>query len=250
MKVSFYFAVWIIIYPLLGLLDNNFVDQNAFFIALVVVWGLSWMINRLMPETLIYERASSVFPILEDVYTGNVASFRRRLSSEALIETVSAFYFIVATAVITFTFIRSGISDIIAMLIFGLFSIGAIIKSVNLIKARARLTENPTIEQCADIVRENYRLNYDSYYQSRVGNSFEKMLPPRPRHFKAFQVFSLVIAFVTAILGLFYIGMSVATMIYGSSFTIGTIAVMYFLYGSLAAYYGIKDFVSLIKSRC
>lgn len=30
MKTSFYFVVWILIYPLLGLIDNQFVNRNSF----------------------------------------------------------------------------------------------------------------------------------------------------------------------------------------------------------------------------
>ena len=31
MKTSFYFVVWIVIYPLLGLLHNEFIYNNSFF---------------------------------------------------------------------------------------------------------------------------------------------------------------------------------------------------------------------------
>ncbi len=41
MKTSFYFVVWILIYPLLGLLHNSFIDNNSFLVALAAVWGLS-----------------------------------------------------------------------------------------------------------------------------------------------------------------------------------------------------------------
>ncbi len=64
--------LWIAIYPILGLFHNNFVDSNAFLIALVIVWGLSALLNRAMPETLLYERVSERLPVLEDVYNGNV----------------------------------------------------------------------------------------------------------------------------------------------------------------------------------
>lgn len=37
MKTSFYFVVWILIYPLLGLFHSGFVNQNAFIIALLAV---------------------------------------------------------------------------------------------------------------------------------------------------------------------------------------------------------------------
>ena len=100
MKTSFYFVLWILIYPILGLFNNTVINDNAFIVALAVVWGSSWLLNRIMPETLTYERASQIAPILEDVYTGNVTSFKKRLSREANIEIITAIYFIVTTIVI------------------------------------------------------------------------------------------------------------------------------------------------------
>lgn len=79
MKTSFYFVLWILIYPILGLFNNGFIDNNAFIVALAIVWGLSWLLNRMMPDTQTYERASQVAPILEDVYSGIVSSFKKRL---------------------------------------------------------------------------------------------------------------------------------------------------------------------------
>ena len=80
MKTSFYFIVWILIYPLLGLFHNSFINQNAFIVALLAVWGLSWLLNRTMPETLSYERATHTAPLLEYVYTGNIGGFRKHVT--------------------------------------------------------------------------------------------------------------------------------------------------------------------------
>lgn len=52
MKTSFYFVLWILIYPILGLFNNTVINDNAFIVALAVVWGFSWLLNRIMPETL------------------------------------------------------------------------------------------------------------------------------------------------------------------------------------------------------
>lgn len=60
MKTSFYFVLWIMIYPILGLFNNSFIDNNAFVVALVAVWGLSWLLNQVMPKTLTYERVTQV----------------------------------------------------------------------------------------------------------------------------------------------------------------------------------------------
>ena len=249
MKTSFYFVLWILIYPILGLFHNSFIDNNAFIVALAVVWGLSWLLNRIMPETLTYERASQIAPILEDVYTGNIASFKKRLSREANIEVITAIYFIVTTIVIALAVFNTGVNDWLALAIFGFFTIGAISRSNSLIKAKSQLKNNSTPEQCVEIAEETYKLDYASYYEVRCNVPYEEMLPPKPRLFKAFKMFSTVMAAIASLLGLLYIVLGIIIMVSQSSLEAGAVAGMYFLYGSLAAYFGVKDFISVIRSK-
>ncbi|MCM1140838.1 MAG: hypothetical protein NC453_19895 [Muribaculum sp.] len=248
MKTSFYFVLWILIYPLLGLINNSFIDNNSFFVAIAVVWGLSWLLNRLMPETLTYERVSDVAPILESVYTGNVTAFGKRLSRETVIETVTAIYFLVTTFVIGIAVFKYGVNDWFALIVFGFFTYGAISRSVILNKARVSLKDNPLPEQCMEIADGTYKLDYASYYEERQNTTYEQMLPPRPRFFKVFQVFSIVVAVLAAILGLIYIALAIIVMMSQSGMAGEALAGMYFLYGSLAAYFGIKDCISIIQS--
>lgn len=249
MKTSFYFVLWILIYPILGLFNNTVINDNAFIVALAVVWGFSWLLNRIMPETLTYERASQIAPILEDVYTGNVTSFKKRLSMEANIEIITAIYFIVTTIVIAIAVFKVGVNDWLALAIFGFFTIGAISRSSSLIKAKSQLRNNPTPEQCMEISDETYKLDYASYYEARRNVSYEEMLPPKPKHFKVFKIFSIVISTIASLLGLLYIVLGIVIMLSQSSLEAGAVAGMYFLYGSLAAYFGVKDFISCIYSR-
>lgn len=213
--------------------------------ALAAVWGLSWLLNRLMPQTLTYERVSQIAPILEDVFTGNVASFGKRLTRESSIELVTAIYFAVTTIVIGIAVFIAGINDWIALIIFGFFAFGAIGRTTNLMKAKSSLNENPTGEQCMEIVTETYKLHYASYYERRQEVSYKEMLPPHPHHFKVFQIFSIIIAVIAALLGLFYITTAILIILGSSSFEAGAFAGMYFLYGSLAAYFGIKDIITI-----
>lgn len=248
MKTSFYFVLWILIYPILGLLNNSFIDNNAFIVALVVVWGLSWLLNRIMPNTMTYEHALNVAPILEDVYTGNVASFSKRLSKEATIELVTAIYFIVTTIVIAIAIFKAGVNDWIALLIFGFFTFGAISRSAGLIKAKTNLKNNPNLEQCMEIAEETYKLDYASYYEARNGASYNNMMPEKPKHFKIFHVCSTIISAICTLLGAVYIILGVI-LFFGQPIEVQTIAGMYFLYGTLATYFGIKDFISGVSSR-
>lgn len=249
MKTSFYFVLWIIIYPILGLFNNSVIDNNAFIVALVVVWGLSWVLNRAMPNILNYERALQIAPILEDVYTGNVSTFRKRLSREATIETITAVYFVVTIIVIAIAIFKVGVNDWIALAVFGLFTFGSISRSITLLKAKSQLNENPTSEQCMEIADETYKLDYASYYEAHNGVSYNDMLPSKPKFFKVFRIFSTIIAVIASLLGLLYILSAIVIMFSNTSVEIGAVAGMYFLYGSLATYFGIKDFISCIQKN-
>ncbi len=247
MITSFYFVLWILIYPILGLISNSFIDNNAFIVALAIVWGFSRFLNRVMPKTLTYERATQIAPILEDVYTSNVQSFRKRLSKETAIETVTAIYFSVTTVVIALAIFKAGVNDWIALAIFGFFTFGAISRSASLIKAKSQLKANPTPAQCMEIAVKTYKLDYAPYYEAHTGVSYNDMLPPKPRYFKAFRVFSIMISSIALLLGLLYIVLGIVTMIFQSSLEAGAVAGMYSLYGSLATYFGIKNFISSIQ---
>lgn len=249
MKTSFYFVLWILIYPILGLFNNSFIDNNAFIVALAIVWGLSWLLNRMMPDTLTYERVSQVAPILEDVYTGNVSSFRKRLVRDCNIETVTAIYFVVTTVVIALAIFKAGVNDWVALVVFGFFTYGAISRSITLTKARAELKSNPTPEQCMEIADDTLKLDYASYYEARNGVSYQDVLPPKPKYFMAFKVFSVVISAIASLLGLLYIILGVLIMLSQTNLETGAVAGMYFLYGSLAAYFGVKEFVSCIHAK-
>ena len=241
MKTSFYFFLWIIIYPLLGLLHNPWVYQNSFIVALFIVWGLSWILNRNMPDTLRYERVSEMATILEEVFTGNIKAFMQRLSRMVTIEFITAIYLGVAFVFILFSMVRGSADDWIALLIFGFFAFGAISRAVKLNQMYQRIKRNPSRDECARVVEEAFRVDYAGYYNVRIHSTAEAMLPPQPRHFKAFQAFSLVIAIICALFGLFYLIMSIIMLAENKSAEAISGGIMYFLYGSLAAYFGVKD---------
>ena len=116
-------------------------------------------------------------------------------------------------------------------------------------RAKTALKSNPTPEQCMEIADETYKLDYASYYDAHNGVSYQDMLPAKPRYFTAFKVFSVVIAAIASLLGLLYIILGVLIMLSQTTLEAGAIAGMYFLYGSLAAYFGVKDFVSCLHTK-
>lgn len=247
MKTSFYFVLWIAIYPILSLIG---IYNNEFYVAFFAIWGLSWLLNHVMPKTLIYEKASEDAPILEDVYTGNVASFSRRLSRDAAIQIVAGVYFAVTVTFIIIMLLNGGFDGLLELVIFGIFAYGAISRSVSLLSAKSQLRANPTPEQCMDIADETYRLDYATYYENRVNAAnCKEALPPRPRYFTAFRIFSIIFAVISSLLGTIYLISSIYIMISNTYLEAETIALIGFLYGALAIYYGVIDFISCIRNR-
>lgn len=242
MKTSFYFVLWILIYPVLGMFHSSALQNNAFLVALIVVFGISWLLNKLMPETIIYEGIGRVAPILEDVYTDNVASFKKRLGRTAALESVTALYFSVTTAVLLMLMF-SGVRDFLGLVIFGLFAFSAVKNSVTLVGAYFSLKSDPTPDRTVEIVEDVYHLDYTSYYNKRIAGDYEQMLPPRPRCYKVFQVVSILFALASFVLGLIYMVKAVNYLTV-SGVEVRAIGSMYMLYGSLAMLFGAKDMFS------
>ena len=225
------------------MIHSPWIYQNSFIVALFAVWVLSWILNKNMPETLQYERISEMMSILEEVFTGNVKAFMQRLSRTVTVEFVTAVYLGVAFVFVLFSMVRGSADDWIALMIFGFFAFGAISRAVKLNKVYQEIKRNPTPEECAAVVEETYKVDYRGYYNTRMHTTAEAMLPPQPKHFKAFQVVSLIIAVICALFGLFYLVMSIIMLAENRSAEAISGGIMYFLYGSLAAYFGIKDAV-------
>ena len=99
-----------------------------------------------------------------------------------------------------------------------------------------------------EIAEETYELDYASYYEARNGADYSHMMPEKPKHFKIFQVCSTIISAICTFLGASYIILGVI-LFFGQPIEVQTIAGMYFLYGTLATYFGIKDFISGVSSR-
>ncbi len=250
MKTSFYFLLWIIIYPILDLVNSPVIEENSFLIALAVVWGLSWFINRSMPHILARERALEIVPILEDIYSGNIAAFRKRLSGELRVGLVTSFYFLISTVVILFAVIAYGASDWIALLIFAFFTIGQISRTSTIYKSLIEINHDPSREQCSEAARRVYNIDYSGYEGMRASTtSSSEMLPPPAPRFKTFLIVSLIIAALCAISGVIFLGRGIILAFFADNkMIISSIAVMNFLYGSLAAYFGVKDFISSLRA--
>lgn len=249
MKTSFYFVLWMMIYPLLDIIPSQGVREYSFLVALVIVFGLSFIINKLMSSILSYENSSNAVSVMENIYTGNVEAFKRRLNRERVLETASSIYFILTVVFLIWLMFKTHVSNMFGLIIFGFLAIGAFARASKLIKASQALSNNPTPEECMNVAADVYGLDYGMYYQARSARNVEDMLPPRPKGYNAFLVISIIIATICAILGAVFVVIGICAFVTVSDFTGGgaLMWIIYSLYGSLAAYYGIRDLISCIR---
>lgn len=246
MKTSFYFIIWIIIYPILALFGNAWINQNSFFVALICVWALSWFLSKSMPATIAYERRLKLAFILNVVYTGNVEGFRRRLSRQATIQFIGALYFGITFLLSLYIVIEGGVSGIFELVVFGFLAAGTITRAAKLQKYSWQLRKNPDPQESVTIVEE-MGMDYASYYEERQNSDRDAILPPPPRNFTAFQVFSLIAAIVCTVLGVLFVIFALLGIIRNASFGATSFGIVYLLYGSLAAYYGVMDCISSLN---
>ncbi|MDE5858700.1 MAG: hypothetical protein K2H32_10160, partial [Muribaculaceae bacterium] len=222
---------------------------NIFIIGFVIVLGLSWIINKIMTKMVAFEQATQTFPILEDVYIGNVESFEKRLTRRTYIEIITTIYFSIATLVIAIAVLKFRVNDWLALIVFVVLTIITFYRSFNLIKATSKLKENPTTEQCIKIANETYKLDHNSYSETRNNATYEDTFPPKPYFFYAIIIVSAVIALISLLLGL-CLGIIEGIVLLTFQTPAEEIAPagIYFLYGSLATYFGIKDLIACFHS--
>lgn len=245
MKTSFYFVIWIIIYPLLDLTHNSLIMQNSFFVALIGVFVLSWILNRTMPGIINYERKSQRFRLVSEIESEDGKTFLKRVSRDGVVETISALYFILTTVLILFSMMKYGQKDWFTLGIFILITVGTVVRSVNLVKAKTLLRENNEKEERMAVASRVYgvALNHDLNELS-----FQSHPPQKPKHYKVFEVFSMIISIIAVLLGIVFIFNALLILFARDSVQAGTLAGIYFLYGSLAGYYGVRDFVAIVQS--
>lgn len=248
MKTSFFFCLWMLIYPLLGLLGNEFVDQYSFFFALLVIYFLSRFIASKMPNIIGYEQACELARVMEPAYLGDVKKFRKIVGARALMDTIWAVYMLATVVSLVFIVMRGYTAELFTLVIFGLFGYAAVRSSVKFLNGYFALVKNPTPEQCVECVDTIYGMDYASYYEAHMGQTLAQMLPPRPKHYSTYLAVSIFVACVCALLGgIILISSIVESLVYSGSL-IHLFLGINFLYSSVAVYFGVKDLFSSISA--
>lgn len=246
MKTSFYFVLWIIIYPIL---DYFGLQDNSFIIALLIIFVLSWILNSRFATLNIYEQFSQSAPILESLFNEDIGSVVKRLTRDFIVETITGVYLLLATALMAYMVFVLDSSETFALVIFGLITAGAMIRSNKLHKALRSIKSDPSEKNCAIVLGNAYHLNYELYQTARQTESYDDLFPYRPKFYTLFVVFSFICAIACILLGTFFIITSLLPILIDGFSILGIFYIMRFLYGSLALYFGIKDIVSILTAR-
>lgn len=249
MKTSFYFVIWILVYPFLRIFNNPFINNNSFIIAFIGVWILAYFINKSIPQIIIYDRRIKGIPMLEEIYTGNIRLFENRLNRDAIIQGITAVYFLLSTALIIIMMVIYHSMDWIALLIFIFLTLSVSQRAFVFVRSCKKLKSNPSSQTGIDIAKEIYNLSYISYYDRRQRMSYAAMFMPIPRHYGVFRIFSMCMALICMLLGIASVIMSIFSLIGNQYYHLGDFASsIIILYGALAVYYGISDFITSLQS--
>lgn len=205
------------------------------------------IVKNFMPDIIAYEKTLTHYPMLEDVYTMNVTSFRKRLKRDTYMACLSAAYFSIVA--ISFFPLLSAISIALILpapiFIYVIYiAVRAIFRSINFVKAYSMLKRNPTSQTCLDIAEYTYDLDYTSYYEEHQGYTFKEVFPPVPRHYNFFRFLSIIFSVITACVAMTIVSL---LLLGGRSGYLDTYLIIAIIQPfALALFLGIKDLITYI----
>lgn len=246
MKTSFYFVLWIIVYPILDLFGVS--AEYSFLVALLAIWGVSYLVNKNMGAVISYDRISSATRICERAYKGDREGILRNIGGNIAISAVTVAYMAIMTAFLLYDVIRRQNYDIFALVIFALIAWGCIMQLSRLIKARNCMNQGDMEEA----MKYGFGVDYGAFVEARrqVRSTYE-LLPPRPKHYSTYLAVSILFAVISALLGLAGIVFAIILSIRSGGFSVQTgmsISILY-LYSGLAFYFGLRDTISSLKAQ-
>ena len=237
MKTSFYFFLWFIVYYLIGLTGSQLLIQNDFFAALILVFCISRLDNKLFSKEIQYQTNLNRAYIFEIFYSNDSEKMAKVVRQRCLGQTIWAIYCILTVAGL----LALHNTDIVAYAIFGLFGLMSMIASSKFYSQYREIKENglpPFDESQFSADEEPYR----KYCELRSQYSAQELQPKMPSISKWVNIASVVFAIACIGGGLFYLFLIL--------FGIGHINMLFsamLIWAVLAVYFGIKDLISSIR---
>lgn len=273
-------SVYIILCLLLIYVGRAFVDFDHSLMGLLVVPVIAFLISkllkRLLSDAIAYHNMTKNAPILESVYTGDITTFGRYLSSKVTIRTVislSLLFFTGVSALLAFGLLQysmniyfspsqdtdtfeilmgahlSGITSMVCFTVaifLAIFTLVSIWINIKLFRTKTRLHRNPTVEQCRDIAQTVFHLDYTSYCRKRVNTSYLDLFSQiPPRYYKAYRIITTICAVLIILAGINVVIVSLMLLLidYDPASLIAAIA-MVIVFAAPLLYCGISDLIS------
>lgn len=237
MKTSFYFFLWFIVYYLIGLTGSQLLIQNDFFVALILVFCISRLDNKMFMQETLYQANLNRAYIFEIFYSNDVNELAKVARQRFIGQTVMAIYCILTVAGLLA--LRN--TDIVAYAIFGFFGIVSMISSSKFFSQYRAIKNNglPLFEnsQFADDSE-----SYIRYCELRSQYSAQELQPKAPSISKWINIASIVFAVACIGGGLYYLFLIL--------FDINHINILFsamLIWAVLALYFGCKDIISSIR---
>ena len=245
MKTSFYFVMWICIYPILELTGVPFLQENSFFVAfLVVMFAIPHLTKKIFEKDIVYSHNKHVIDYFETIYTNNIAKIKKRLMTNIILNSVVFVYFVSYVIGI----LLLGIPDaLMQYIIFGVLSLLAgswIAKNVSQYM-KIKDIEEFDEDNIEYVIAEKDLPVYESYKAQRAEMSYEQMLASLGNGGKMLKITSIVFAIVCTFLGLVFVYMWLPLLLFGFKGELLIIAMV--VYASMAVYYGINDLIESIR---
>lgn len=138
MKTSFYFFLWFIIYYLIGLTGSQLLIQNDFFVALILVFFISKIINKLLYKEIQYQANLNRTYIFEIFYSNDVKKMLKIARQKFLTQTIWAIYCMLTIAGL----LALHNTDLFIYVVFGLIGVMSMIASSKSFSQYRTIKEN------------------------------------------------------------------------------------------------------------
>ena len=241
MKTSFYFVLWILIYFVLLPCRVEFITHNAVIGVSIIVLVIYWLIscNGSSQESLLYERKLQRAKKIEE--NGHISNSYKSIIVRILCIFIIVIYIFSVTAL---AWILNRIhtrdndwwiqTDWIGFFIYALFTFRIFFKQI-------ALSEFLIHSENSSKTDESHITEYRNH-----------VMASRPKLFKLYQALNLLSSLLATIFGIIFVGVS-CYFFFGPAVTyeekcVG-LACIFYMYGSLAAFFGVKDFISVIHSE-
>lgn len=237
MKTSFYFFLWFIVYYLIGLTGSQLLIQNDFFVALILVFFISRLDNKLFSQETQYQANLNRAYIFEIFYSNDVGEMAKVARQRFIGQTVLAIYCILTVAGL----LALHNTDIVAYAIFGFFGLISIISSSKFFSQYRTIKDNglPLFENSQF---SDDRESYVRYCELRSQYSAQELQPQAPSISKWVNIASIVFAIACIGGGLYYLFLILLGINH-----INILFSAMLIWAVLAVYFGCKDIISSIR---